>query len=191
VRVIAGELKRRRLLGPPPGVRPTSDRVRESLFTRLGDLDDVRVLDLFGGTGALSIEALSRGARSAVVVERASRALGVIRQNFEALGLTERARVVRGDASSWVRRLAADGERFDLIFVDPPYDSNEAAKVLAAIGEVGLLEPGGAVVLESARRHALSELCAEVSALVLVDEWAYGDTLVSRWVPEPGPHNEN
>lgn len=185
MRVVAGELRSRRLLRPPPGVRPTSDFVRESLFARLGDLQDARVLDLFGGTGALSIEALSRGARDAVLVERSARALGVIRQNLETLGLVDRARVLRGDASSWVARLAAAGERFDVVFVDPPYDSDEAARALGAIGEVALLSPDGAVVLESAKRHALSVLCERVPALALVDEWEYGDTLVSRWVKAP------
>lgn len=187
MRVVAGELKSRRLLGPPAGVRPTSDRVRESLFARLGDVRDARVLDLFAGTGALAIEALSRGALYAVLVERAPSALGVIRENLRLLGLTDSSRVIRGDASKSARRLAAAGERFHLVFVDPPYASDEAEQALAAIAEAQLLAPGGAVVLETAKRHALSTPGSGVTGLRLVDEWEYGDTLVTRWVAAAEP----
>ena len=94
VRVVGGELRSRRLARPPEGVRPTSDRVRESLFGRLGDLRGCRVLDLFAGTGALAIEALSRGAEMAVLVDRSSRSLNALRENLESLGLTTRAQVI-------------------------------------------------------------------------------------------------
>lgn len=105
MRVTGGQLAGRRLRGPPArGVRPTSDRVREALFASLGSLEDVAVLDLYAGTGALGIEALSRGAARAVFVERSALALDVLRANLRSLGLESVARVVRGDVDTVVRR---------------------------------------------------------------------------------------
>lgn len=181
MRIVAGDLRSRRLVAPPPGVRPTSDRVRESVFARLGDVRGARVLDLFAGTGALALEALSRGAETAVLVELAGQAVDVIRKNVDLLGLSDRARVVRGDASVAVRRFARSGERFDLIFADPPYASDEAWRALVAIAEGNLLEPGGAVVLETAKRHPVRPAGGRLDGLSQVDEWEYGDTLVTRW----------
>jgi len=107
-------------------VRPTSDRVREALFGKLGDLDGFRVLDLFAGTGALAIEALSRGAEAAVLVERAASSLDVIRANLDVLGLAGRAQVIRGDVAKIVRRLAG-AEVFDRVLLDPPYESESVS----------------------------------------------------------------
>ncbi|MDX1622401.1 MAG: 16S rRNA (guanine(966)-N(2))-methyltransferase RsmD [Gemmatimonadota bacterium] len=104
------------------GLRPTAARVREALFSILGrEVEDARVLDLYAGTGALSIEALSRGAREAVCVERSGGALGALESNLAALGLEERVRVVRGEALAFCRRLDDTAEPFDLVFADPPY----------------------------------------------------------------------
>jgi 16S rRNA (guanine966-N2)-methyltransferase len=157
-------------------VRPTSDRVREAVFGRLGDLSGKRVLDLYAGTGALAIESLSRGARSAVFVDRAARSLRVVRTNLARLGLEDRSRVVQGDAAEWAKRLGRSGERFDLILVDPPYESDEVIRGLSAIVEAQLLDRGGTVVLETAKRHALNS-CPGLRAL---DERCYGDTRVTR-----------
>ena len=176
MRVVAGELKSRRLLRPPEGVRPTADRVRESLFARLGDLSDARVLDLYAGTGALAIEALSRGALDAVLVERAPRALAVIRENLELLGLSERSRVLRGDATTWLARLGRADEQFDLVFVDLPYGSNEAGPALVAIVEAAVLADGGVVMIETAKNETL----AAVDGLLEDGRWMYGDTAVMR-----------
>ena len=118
MRVVAGELKGRRLASPPrrsADVRPTSDRVREALFSILGDVSGERVLDLYAGTGALGIEALSRGASSAVLVDSDPR---LARRNVEVLGLSDRCEVVRFDA---LRYLARTDESFDLVLCDPPY----------------------------------------------------------------------
>ncbi|HET7177434.1 MAG TPA: RsmD family RNA methyltransferase, partial [Solirubrobacterales bacterium] len=121
MRVIAGELKGRRLVAPRGWkVRPTSDRVREAIFSALGEVGGARVLDLYCGTGALAIEALSRGATGAVLVDRDTRpALG----NVERLGLGGRAELVRSDVPRWLAGRAGDAEapRFDLVFVDAPY----------------------------------------------------------------------
>ena len=121
--MIAGQLGGRRLRAAGGrGVRPTADRVREALFSILGDaVRDARVLDLYAGTGALAIEALSRGAREATCVEEDPAALAVLQRNVEDLGLGERVRVVRADALETCRRLARDGDGVDVVLCDPPY----------------------------------------------------------------------
>jgi pantetheine-phosphate adenylyltransferase len=159
-------------------VRPTSDRVREALFSRLGDIADCRVLDLFAGTGALGIEAISRGAREVVFVERASAALGVLARNLETLDLESVSQVLRGDVKPTLRRLAQRGRRFDLIFMDPPYDADVFGETLARIGRGGLLEAGGTLVVESAKRHPLP--AATQFNLVVLDERTTGDTMITR-----------
>lgn len=179
MRVVGGELRSRRLQGPPKGVRPTSDRVREALFARLGDVVGGRVLDLFAGTGALAIEALSRGAAHAVLVDRSTRSLNVIRSNLEALALDARAEVLSGDAVRVALRLAGS-EPFDTIFLDPPYDSDRLVPCLEAVVEAGLLAEWGVVVVETAKRHSL----AAVPGLAVVDDRTYGDTRLTWLGPE-------
>src|SRR5256885_16377821 len=120
MRVVAGEYRGRRLKAPAgTDTRPTADRVREALFNILGDVSGAVVLDLYAGSGALGIEALSRGAAAATVVDRDERALAAVRADLEALGAV--ARVARSDAIAFLKR--QDGAGYDLIFVDPPYDS--------------------------------------------------------------------
>ncbi len=179
LRVIAGRFRGRRLLAPPrSGVRPTAERVREALFSALGALQGARVLDLYAGTGALGIEALSRGATRAVFVERGRAAADVLRRNLAALALgPEEAEVLQTDAHGALRRLARAGERFDLVLVDPPYASGEAAGALGALAAGGLLAPEALVVVETSRRHPVGE----VAGLVRVGERRYGDTLV-EWL---------
>lgn len=187
MRITGGELSGRRLRAPRGAVRPTADRVREALFARLGPLAGARVLDLFAGSGALGIEALSRGAGGAVFVDRSASAVAQVRANLRALGLETRARVWHLDALRAVERLASAGERFELVFVDPPYASDLARRALERLAEAGLLAPDGLVVVEEDRRHPP----AEVPGLVRVDERRYGDTRVSRHAPrEPGPRGE-
>jgi 16S rRNA (guanine966-N2)-methyltransferase len=178
VRIVGGELRSRRLLRPPKDVRPTSDRVRESLFARLGDVQGQNVLDLFAGTGALALEALSRGARHAVLVDHSARSLDVVRANLESLGLVGRARVVRGDAVRAVARLAADGP-FDLVFLDPPYGSEALVPSLEALVSAGVLSHDATLVVESPKGHAL----APVLGLAVVDERGYGDTCLTWLTP--------
>jgi pantetheine-phosphate adenylyltransferase len=177
VRVIAGRLGGRRLRVPAAGVRPTGDRVREAVFSRLAGLDGVRVLDLFAGSGALGIEAISRGAASVVFVERAVAAVAVIRANLESLGIAGEARVSSGDAVAVLRRLARSEERFDLVFLDPPWaEPAEPDRTLLALANSGLLAPGSTVVVETSRARAL----AEIEGLRKLDERRYGDTVIHR-----------
>jgi 16S rRNA (guanine966-N2)-methyltransferase len=169
MRVIAGELGGRRLRAPRgDATRPTSERVREALFSMLGDLAGARVLDLFAGSGALGIEALSRGAAAATFVERSPRALAALRANIEALGLAGRARVLEGDA---VAALRGRGE-YDLVFLDPPYAAAGSLEGPLARGLPGLLAAGARIVSESDRRRPL-EL-----ELPLMRERRYGDTII-------------
>ena len=179
MRVTGGELRGRRIRVPRgSSVRPTADRVRESLFARLGDLGGVRALDLFGGSGALGIEALSRGALRVVFVERAGPVAAMLRENLVELGVLDRAHVVRGDAAGVVRRLADAGERFDLALVDPPYAEPETAlRALRALAASGILPPGATVVVEAPRRAEPPR----VVGLEPVDERRYGDTVIHRF----------
>jgi 16S rRNA (guanine(966)-N(2))-methyltransferase RsmD len=149
--------------------------VRESVFNRLGDLQQARVLDLFAGSGALGIEAISRGAERLVAVDRAGRVVRALEQSVEALGIADLVTAWRLDARGAIRRLADAGERFDLVFVDPPYDADEYTPVLTALVESGILESGARVVVERAKRHAL----APISGLEVEAERSYGDTVVS------------
>jgi 16S rRNA (guanine966-N2)-methyltransferase len=155
MRVIAGELKGQRLVAPRGWkVRPTSDRVREAIFSALGDVTGARVLDLYCGTGALAIEALSRGAAGAVLVDRDTRpALG----NVERLGLGERAELVRGDVQRWLARAAAEGDaaRFDLVFVDAPYKLADRVGQELNTHLPRLLADDGRAVVESGARRPL------------------------------------
>jgi len=174
MRVIAGTLGGRRIAAPAgQSTRPTPERVREALFSALGDLSGLRVLDLFAGSGALAIEALSRGAEHAVLVENDRWAGVTITGNLETLELTERAELREVDALAALKAAASGGEHFDLIFVDPPY--KDAPKLGPQLSETlpEVLNPGARVVAESDRRTPL-----EVSGVPLTFERRYGDTLL-------------
>jgi len=163
--------------------------VRESTFARLGDLDGAAVLDLFAGSGALGVEALSRGAVSLVCVEQSREVLEILRSNLKDLGLTAEARVVAADALRAIGRLGRAGERYDLVLLDPPYAHPDVSRVLAALVSAGVLDPGAVVVLERSRSHPVPE----VAGLAPWDERRYGDTVISRFrvaEPERDPRSE-
>jgi 16S rRNA (guanine966-N2)-methyltransferase len=174
VRVVAGRLGGRRLRAPRGrDTRPTSDRVREALFAILGPLEGLRVLDLFAGSGALAIEALSRGAVSATLVERDARAVAVIRANLASLQLgSDQALVVHGPARAAIRDASARGDAYDLVLLDPPYRDAPALGRELSQALPAVLAPGARVVAESDRRAPL-EL-----GLPVVAERRYGDTLI-------------
>jgi 16S rRNA (guanine966-N2)-methyltransferase len=178
VRIIAGTHRGRRISAPPGGTtRPTSDRVREAIFSIIGPVDGLDVLDLFAGSGALGLEALSRGAASAVLVDRSRPAADCMRANVAALGMDDRARVVPRD---WRAALAAErraGRAFGLCLCDPPYSLSD--RVMAQLGAT--LEPlvaaPGIVVIE----HSAARPPPEPSGLEIVSrtDRTYGDTAVS------------
>jgi 16S rRNA (guanine966-N2)-methyltransferase len=171
MRVIAGELRGRKLAVPTgAGTRPTADRVREALFSILGDLSGARVLDLYAGSGALGIESLSRGASGAVFVDSAPAAITAIRANLSNLGID--GSVHRRDALAWLAA-AAGGPPFDLVFADPPYDSALATGPPLAERLPAVLSPAAVIVTESDKRAPL-ELPFE-----LLRERTYGDTRIA------------
>jgi 16S rRNA (guanine966-N2)-methyltransferase len=174
MRVVAGRLGGRRLRAPRGrDTRPTSDRVREALFSMLEPVAGARVLDLFAGSGALAIEALSRGAAAATLVERDARAAAVIRANLDALGLgSEEARVVNAPADAALRDASRRGDTYDLVFLDPPYRDATALGRELSQALPAILAPNARVVAESDRRAPL-EL-----DLPVVRERRYGDTLI-------------
>jgi 16S rRNA (guanine966-N2)-methyltransferase len=181
VRVIAGRLGGRRLKAPPGrGTRPTAERVREALFSMLGEISGARVLDLFAGSGALGIEALSRGAEHAVFVERDGAAAGVLAENLAALELDAQAAELRRSDVAVALRSAREGkETYDLVFIDPPYGQAQAwAPELGALLPA-LLAPGARVVLESDRREPLELPQTGTGDLGVERQRRYGDTSIT------------
>ncbi len=179
MRIVAGKFKGREIKGPASGAtRPTSDRVRESIFNILAhgvegfELEGARVLDLFAGTGALGLEAISRGAKFCCFVEDDAGARGVIRTNADACGVIGQTRIWRRDATDLGP--CAPQTPYDLIFADPPYGKGLGEKALASVLGGGWLSPGGVVVLEEAARS----MVAEVPGLALLDRREYGDTQI-------------
>ena len=170
MRVVAGEFRGRRLVAPPrrsAAVRPTSDRVREALFSMLGDVAGTRVLDLFCGTGALGIETISRGAAFAVFVDTHTM---LVRRNVAELGLGDRCEVVRSEARAFLRRAR---RKFDLVFCDPPYRLADRLEgdLDSLIPKV--VSPGGRLIVEGAARRP-----PRIS-LPVITERRYGDTVVT------------
>ncbi len=186
MRVISGSAKGRRLVAPRGGaVRPTAGKVKESLFNILPrDFSGLRVLDLFAGTGNVSIEALSRGAARAVLVDASARSAAAIRENLSRLDLSERAQVWVSPAARALRTLARQGECFDLIFIDPPYDRRLVGATLELIAKHGLLAAQGTVVAEHSRREAVKP---QYGPLILNDQRRYGDTLLTFFKARPDP----
>jgi 16S rRNA (guanine(966)-N(2))-methyltransferase RsmD len=173
MRIVGGSHRGRTLRSVAgEGTRPTADRVRQSLFDALGQrMDGLNVLDLYAGTGALALEALSRGARSATLIESDARACGVILGNLSDLEL--QARLVRAELPAALAQLK--GEKFDLVFSDPPYAQNAAQSTLDALSTNDVLAPGARVVLEMDRREPLP---TPPKGIALTDERRYGDTIV-------------
>ena len=182
MRVIAGAARGRTLRAPKGRTaRPTSDRVREALFSSLGDeVVDAVVLDLFAGTGALGIEALSRGADSAVFVERNTGVATVLGVNLDSTGVEERSRVVRAEAAAFVNRPV--GGPFTLVFCDPPYDEPLAGIVtlVETLADNGAIAGGARVVVERDRRDpALQVDPPDLGRLLAMDrQRSYGDTVL-------------
>ena len=183
VRIIAGEFRSRRLVSPPShSVRPTADRVKESLFEIIrASPPGASVLDLYAGCGNLGLEALSRGAARCLFVERSSACCALIRRNIEILGLGDKARVMRMDCARAVKLLAAKGERYDLVFADPPYAKvagreSESKKILRVLEGYDTFAPQARVVIEHFKGDVLRE---DFLRLVLLGQRRYGDTMVS------------
>lgn len=178
MRIVGGEYRGRTLATPKSlAIRPTTDRTRESVFNVLGHrygdrLEGARVLDLFAGTGALGLEAISRGASHCLFVEESAEGRGLLRDNIEAFGLQGRTKIFRRDATS----LGSVGTiaLFDLVFADPPYGKGLGESALASARAGGWLKPGALCVVE----ETASASFRAVAGFTVVDERHYGDTIV-------------
>ena len=166
------------MLGPrSPNIRPTADRVREAIFNILGQwMDGWSVLDLFAGTGALALEALSRGAHRAVMVDEDPEAILLCRKNAAALGFDDRVQVLAMPVARALERLQGAGERFELVFADPPYRVGAGQELVEAVASARLLSAGGILCLEHDKREASPE---SGEGLVRTDQRRFGDTVVS------------
>ena len=167
MRIIAGEFKGRRLKTPSwTSLRPTSDKLRETLFNILAPrVADARVLDLFAGTGAIGLESLSRGAAQAVFVDQDRRAAALIDENATLCGARDRCAIIRDTAERALQR-PISGDPFDVIILDPPYDFAPLAPVLSAAA--AHLAPGGVVVLEHARRRPVPDAAGVRAARTVI-----------------------
>ncbi|MEJ0093577.1 MAG: 16S rRNA (guanine(966)-N(2))-methyltransferase RsmD [Methylocella sp.] len=178
MRIVGGRFKGRTLKGPASdAIRPTSDRLRESLFNILvhaydAPIEGARVMDLFAGTGALGIEALSRGADFALLVDQGAEANAIIRANIEALGVGQSARLMRRDARKLGR--APEGERYDIAFLDPPYGKGLAPPALAALRDGGWLEKDALVLIEETAQGEV----ALPQGFALRETRRFGDTQI-------------
>ncbi len=178
MRVITGIAKGRKLKAARGReVRPTSDRTKEALFNILGPrIMKAKFLDLYAGTGAIGIEAISRGAEKTVFIERNLRAVKIIRHNLESTGLQERAEVYCQEVGQAIELLSARDERFDLIYLDPPYLQNLVNRSLFQLNNSGLLASGGLIIAESSK---LDELPEQAGQLKMFRQERYGDTVLS------------
>jgi 16S rRNA (guanine966-N2)-methyltransferase len=173
MRVSAGSAKGTHLRAPRAGVRPTSDRVKEALFNALAPrLADARVLDVFAGTGALGIEALSRGAARAVFVERDPRAVAAIRRNLAAALMDDRGEVRRGTVPAALDALERDGLAFDLIVLDPPYGQDLPARTLRRLAASSLVATDGVIAAEGHWRDDPGD----IPGLRRIRDARYGET---------------
>jgi 16S rRNA (guanine966-N2)-methyltransferase len=189
VRIVSGDFRGKTLAAPPgAATRPTSDRARQAIFNILEHaawsrgVRDLRVIDLFAGSGALGFEALSRGAAFCLFVETDEAARGAIRENVDAMALFGRTRVHRRDATQLGQRPGADGPAFDLAFLDPPYGKGLGEVALARLAEGGWLAPGAVVVFE----RGAQEAPFAVPGFEGLDEREYGAARVwfLRYSPE-------
>lgn len=177
MRVITGSARGRRLKTPDNyDIRPTTDNVKEALFNIIQfDIEGRRVLDLFAGTGQLGIECLSRGAEDVVFVDESSAAVKIVKENLKTCAL--KGTVLQTDALSFLRSCG----RFDLVFIDPPYDSDVYEAVLKTINSVDILSDGGIIICEARRDRALPEMIAPYKKL---SEYTYGKVKLCKYIKQ-------
>jgi 16S rRNA (guanine966-N2)-methyltransferase len=181
MRVIAGDARGRKLVSPKSlRVRPTADRVKEALFSmlmsRLGEFTDMRVLDVFAGTGNLGIEALSRGASYAVFIDSHHESAEVIRKNLEITRYADQAKVVVQDAAAALKRLTLSEAPFHLVFLDPPYHEGHTERILEILSASPLIDQGTTVVAEFSSKEQIPRLFGRLRE---TERRVYGDTALS------------
>ena len=177
MRIISGTRKGRKLVDwEEKGIRPMRDFVRTALFNIIADLvPDARFLDLFCGTGSVGLEALSRGARECVFIDRSAAACAITRRNLDKLGFIEQGQVLEADFLGGIDHFARRGRQFDLVFVGPPYGAGLADQALARLGAGDVLAPDAVVVTEVSRQD---EVAAGYGVLTQVDRRVYGDNVL-------------
>lgn len=178
MRVITGSA-RGHLLKAPKGenTRPTSDKIKESLFNIIGYIDEESgVLDLFSGSGGVGIEFLSRGAKSCYFIDENAESIKIIKQNLEKTKLIDKGMVIKNNVNKAIKTLALRNAKFDYIFLDPPYDKDYVVKTLEQISEMKLLKNDGEIIIEHEKRL---ELLDSYKNLIKTDYRKYGDTCIS------------
>ncbi len=156
LRIISGSLRHRRIFFPTNGTRPTKDKVKEALFSSLGNINDKVFLDLYAGSGQMGLEALSRGAVTSYFVDNNPECVRVINENIKMLELSESAHVLEEDDRSALETLSKEGVKLDIIYIDPPYLEEHYADILKDISELSLLNNNGIIIIES--NHPLEEV---------------------------------
>lgn len=180
MRVIAGTAKGRKLYAPKThNIRPALDKIKGAIFNILFNVEGLTALDLFAGTGAIGIEALSRGAASATFVDMSNEALTIIRKNIELCGFSERAKIFPKPVPVALEYFAKHRQKFDLVFVDPPYLKNLVQPTLEMIASTKILAENGKIIVE----HQPKETISEISGLILTETRKYGQTLISFLCP--------
>lgn len=178
MRIIAGEAKGKRLkCRKGTDTRPTQDSIKESLFSIITPyITDSRFLDLFSGTGNIALEALSRGAKRAVMIEKDQEALKYIIKNINNLGYENRSRAYKNEVLRAIEILGRKGEKFDIIFMDPPYKDEVCERVMRAVSKAGLLADNGLIICE---HHMYEDMSEEVGEFKKTDERKYGKKVVT------------
>lgn len=177
LRITGGYLKGRKLaLQKDDRARYTSSKVRKAIFDIIGEIEGLEALDLYSGSGSFSVEALSRGARAATCVEKDGEMARLLRSNLSSLSLDKRCLVLYMDVRYAVRRLAKEGKRYDLVFLDPPYDADFVKQTMFILAKYGVCREGGLIVVEHSKREPIR---------AIPDDWLlekhklYGDTMIT------------
>lgn len=190
MRIITGSAKGTRLKAPRGlDTRPTTDRVKESIFNILGNaVDQAVVLDLYAGTGGLGLEALSRGATRAVFVDQSLASIAVIKDNIECTRMTAKAEIIKGDVVKTLERLTEKQALFDIVFCDPPYNKGYVTKVLQKLDSGTLLNQQSILIIEHSRHETLNDI--PWKKLILKRNERYGETVVSFFIYHSQQSNE-
>ncbi|QSQ09832.1 Ribosomal RNA small subunit methyltransferase D [Koleobacter methoxysyntrophicus] len=189
MRVISGEIRGKRLKSPKgKKIRPTSNKVKEAIFNILGQkIVDCIFLDLFAGTGNIGIEALSRGAQKAVFVDNNFRSVKLIKYNLVMTGFADRSMVIQKNSFKVIEVLGKKHEKFDIIFMDPPYDMEGISGLLEEIYEKRILKDSGIILIEHRNNKKLPE---QVKGFIKIREKLYGDTCISFFMYDREEHND-
>lgn len=177
MRIIAGQAKGRRLASPSgPHIRPVLDQVKESIFNILFNVEGLSVLDIFAGTGSIGLEAISRGAKRAVFIDSDREAVKTIKKNIEICGFGDPCRIISKHAEVALKILSKKGEKFDLIFIDPPYLKDLVNKTISNVAKLGLLNNNGRIITE---HHPKEPVENPPEGLRITDQRKYGQTLIT------------